>query len=38
MKEVPYRELMYVMVTTRRDLSNAINVVNQFMQDPSSKH
>jgi hypothetical protein len=42
MKEVPYRKLvnslMYVMVAIGLDLSNAINVVNQFMQDPSSKY
>jgi len=29
---------MYVMVTIRLDLSNAMNIISQFMQDPSLKH
>jgi hypothetical protein len=42
MKGVPYKDivgsLMYVMVTIRLDLSNAMNIISQFMQDPSLKH
>ncbi len=42
MKGVPYRELvgslMYVMVATRPDLSNAVSIISQFMQDPSLEH
>lgn len=42
MKGVPYRELvdslMYVMVATKPDLSNAVSIISQFMQDPSLEH
>ncbi len=42
MKGVPYRELvsslMYVMVATRPDLSNAVSIISQFMQDSSLEH
>ncbi len=42
MKRVPYRELvdslMYVMVATKPDLSNAVSIISQFMQDPSLEH
>ncbi len=42
MKGVPYRELVgslvYVMVATRPDLSNAVSIISQFMQDPSLEH
>ncbi len=40
--DVPYKELVdnliYAMVATRLDLSNAMNIINQFMSDPSRKH
>jgi hypothetical protein len=42
MKDVPYMKLvgnlMYAMVATRPNLSNAMNIVHQFMSNPSRKH
>ncbi len=42
MKGVPHKKLvgslMYVMVTIRSDLSNVVDIISQFMQDPSLKH
>ncbi len=42
MKGVPYKELvgslMYVMVTIRSVLSNAANIISQFIQEPSLNH
>jgi hypothetical protein len=29
---------MYVMVATKPDLSNAVSIISQFMQDPSLEH
>jgi hypothetical protein len=42
MKGVSHKKLvgnlMYVMVTIRSDLSNVVDIISQFMQDPSLKH
>jgi hypothetical protein len=42
MKDVPYTKLvgslMYAMVATRPNLFNAVNIVHQFMSNPSREH
>ncbi len=42
MKDIPYKELvgnlMYAMVATIPYLYNAINIVSQFMFEPSIEH
>jgi hypothetical protein len=42
MKDISYKEklnnLMYAMVTTIPYLYNAINIISQFMFDPSIEH
>ena len=42
MSHVPYEKvvgnLMYVMVSTRPDISHAVGVVSRFMENPSEEH